>query len=260
MTTAANQSPIIAYGKPTQTATLVKRYKRFLADVRICEQSDDCLGDCDADNHCDNEQHFFTVHCANSGSMKTCAEPDSRVIISDSQNPKRKLRHTWEAIEIGGHWVGVHSAWSNRLVKETIEGGAICELSDFNSIRTEVKYGDQKSRIDLLLEMDSGQCYVEVKHSTMRVGDHAAFPDAVTTRGKKHLEELMLMRSQGHRAVIFFAIGRSDCTAFRPADEIDSEYGKTLRQAVEAGVEALAYTFIFDENGAQLGSRLAIEL
>jgi sugar fermentation stimulation protein A len=224
---------------------LIKRYKRFLADIEL------------------TDGQVVTVHCPNSGSMTSCATPGSPVIISDSENPKRKLQYTWEMIKMGRTWVGVNTSNPNRAVTEFIEANQIPELQGYSSIRREVKYGREgRSRIDILLGNpdETSRCYVEVKNATMRVSSHAAFPDAVTTRGRKHLEELRDVVSQGHRGVMFFFVGRNDCKRFRPADEVDPEYGKVLRLAVNDGVELLAYRMRISPTSIQPVERLPVDL
>jgi len=233
------------FTRPMLRGTLVRRYKRFLADVEL------------------DDGQTITVHCANSGSMKTCAEPGRPVILSDSENPKRKLRYTWEMIQMGKSWVGVHSALSNGIVADFVLAQKIPKLAGYGNLRREVKYGAEgRSRVDLLLTDHRTQpdCYVEIKHSTMRVDDFAAFPDAVTERGKKHLEDLSEMVRAGQRAVIFFVVGRADCRRFRPADEIDPAYGAALRHAVKVGVEAMAWRMRFSQKGVELLDELAVEL
>jgi len=213
------------FNRPLLNATLVKRYKRFLADVEL------------------ENGEIITVHCANSGAMTSCAEPGSPVIISDSQNPKRKLRYTWELIKMGRTWVGVNTATPNAAVSNWIAKGKIPELVGYPELKREVKYGqEKKSRIDVYLSGKTGEppCFVEVKNATMRVGKHAAFPDAVTERGLKHLFELAYVADQGARSVMFFFVGRSDCKHFRPADEVDRKYGEALRKVADK-VELLAY-------------------
>jgi sugar fermentation stimulation protein A len=202
---------------------LVRRYQRFLADVEL------------------EDGTLVTAHCPNSGSMKGCALPGSRVLLSRSSNESRKYPCTWELVEVQGGWVGINTGLPNRLVREGIEEGIVAELQGYGSIRGEVRYGNEKSRIDLLLEGRRGSCYVEVKNVTLVEGGRALFPDAVTTRGQKHLRELMEMVSEGHRAVIFFVVQHHQGESVSPADAIDPEYGRLLRLAVAGGVEALAY-------------------
>ncbi len=209
---------------------LLKRYKRFLADVELIDGS------------------MVTAHTANTGAMTGCCEPGSRVWLSRSDNPKRKYPLTWEIIEVvPGVLCGINTMLSNKLVREAIESGFVTELSDYQSVRGEVRYGNENSRIDLLLESDSPKntppCYVEVKNVTLVDNGVGLFPDAVTARGTKHLRELMFMVEQGARAIIFYCVQRNDCREVRPADNIDKLYGQTLRQAIDAGVEALAYEF-----------------
>ncbi len=207
---------------PLYAGRLLRRYHRFLADVQL----DD--GTC------------VTVHCPNSGSMMGCALPGSRVLLSVSLNPKRKCAYTWELVWTANCWVGINTSLPNRLVREGIEAGTVAELQGYSSIRPEVKYG-ANSRIDLLLSGPAGACYVEVKNVTLVERGIALFPDSVTTRGQKHLRELMLMVKEGHRGVIFFVVQRADGNAVAPADVIDVEYGRLLREATASGVEALAY-------------------
>ncbi|MDA8017383.1 MAG: DNA/RNA nuclease SfsA [Thermoanaerobaculia bacterium] len=225
---------------------LIRRYKRFLADVELATGE------------------TITVHCANSGSMKGCSEPGRPVLISDSRNPKRKLRHTLEMIRMGRTWVGVNTANPNRAVAAWIENGRIAELAGYPYQRREVPYGENdRSRIDVLLEDPDGgrpRCWVEIKNTTWRVGEHAAFPDAVTTRGQKHLRELAGVVEQGERGVMFFFVGRADCTRFRPADEIDPDYGRILRSVVEKGVEPIAFRMRFTRQRIELMERIPVDL
>lgn len=218
------------FSQPLVEGRLIKRYKRFLADVELANGK------------------VVTAHTANTGAMAGCAEPGSRVWLSLSDNPKRKCPYTWELVETpGGDLVGINTQLSNGLVQEAIVSGVVGELSGYGNIRSEVRYGREQSRIDLLLEGDGPPCYVEVKNVTL-VGNGAGaadgvgyFPDAVTARGTKHLRELMHMVQEGARAVIFFCVQRQDVAEMRPADHIDPVYGETLREAMAAGVEALAY-------------------
>lgn len=205
---------------------LLRRYKRFLADVEL-----------------DNGERI-TAHTANTGAMTGCCEPGSRVWLSRSDNPKRKYPHTWELVEVvPGVLCGINTQLSNKLVREAIEAGRIDELSGYTTLRAEVPYGVEKSRIDLLLESGvlSSSCYVEVKNVTLVKQGIGYFPDAVSVRGSKHLRELMAMVAAGQRAVIFYCVQREDCHEVRPADHVDTLYGQTLREALVAGVEALAY-------------------
>lgn len=230
---------------PLVRGTLIRRYKRFLADVSL------------------EDGRVVTAHCPNSGSMKTCAEPGRPVLLADhGLNTKRKLRYTWEAHKVGRAWVGINTLNPNRVVREAIEAGSVPELTGYNDVRSEVKYGvDGRSRIDLLLSSpDLPACYVEVKNVTMRVDDGALFPDAVTERGRKHLLDLAREVRRGNRAVIFFFVGRADCHWMGPADEIDVEYGKTLRRVTRRGVEALAYQARVSPRGIVLTKPIEVRL
>ncbi len=223
-------------------ATLLRRYKRFLADVEL------------------EGGTVLTVHCPNPGRMTSCGEPGRPVWISDSNNPRRKLRYTLEMIRMGRTWVGVNTANPNPAMAGFIRRGRIPELAGYDQIRPEVRTGD--SRIDLRLRDASGRpdCWVEIKSATLRVGEHAAFPDAVSERGRKHLEELEALVAGGERGVIFFFVGRADCRRFRPADEVDPAYGATLRRVVAAGVEPLAYRMRFSRRRIELVDRLPVDL
>ena len=221
------------FPNPLQQGILLKRYKRFLADVTTA------TGD-------------FTIHCPNTGSMKNCQEPGSRIWFSDSMNSKRKYPCTWQLIEVEqSHLVGINTGLANSIVREAIEGGIVSELQGYPVIRAEVPYGEQNSRIDLLLEYDEGSaeesCFVEIKNVSLGVGDGLGlFPDAVTTRGHKHLQELMQMKRKNARSVLFFCVQHDGIDRIKPADDIDSEYGRLLREAYKEGVEILAYRAAFD--------------
>ncbi|MBI5656004.1 MAG: DNA/RNA nuclease SfsA [Geobacter sp.] len=220
------------------TGTLISRYKRFLADIALADGS------------------VVTVHCPNSGSMKGCALPGSPVILSRSDNPGRKYPHTWEMVRIGGFWIGINTSLPPRLVAEGVREGVVAELQGYASIRAEVPCG--QSRIDLLLQGGAAPCWVEVKNVTLVEGKMALFPDAVTTRGQKHLRELMDIVQNGQRGVIFFVVQRGDAEAVAPADSIDPAYGTLLRQALDAGVEALAYRAHVSPDGIRLEKRLPV--
>ena len=221
--------------------TLIQRYKRFLADVQL-----------------ENDE-IVTAHCTNTGSMMGCKEPGSAVYISRSENLGRKLPYTWELIKADGGWVGINTMHPNKLVPEAVESGVIKELCGYATIRREVKVSAH-SRLDLCLEGITGSCFVEVKNVTLAINGTAAFPDAVSERGTKHLKELMRLKRQGHRAAIVFVIQRGDCDNFRPADEIDNEYGRWLRRAVKAGVEALPYRAKVTAKEIILTERIATKL
>ena len=205
-----------------QPGILLKRYKRFLADIKLDNGS------------------YITAFCPNSGSMLTCKEPGSPVMVSYHDKPGRKHAYTWEMIKINDGWVGINTHRPNILVSEAIAGQQIPELAGYTNIRREVAYG-ANSRIDILLEKPNQLCYVEVKNVTLVRHGIIEFPDAVTSRGTKHLNELMEMVNQGHRAVMFYLVQRPDGDWFRPARDIDPVYAETLKKATAHGVEMLVY-------------------
>ena len=229
--------------KKLQAGVLLKRYKRFLADITT------------------EAGESITIHCPNTGSMKNCQKAGSRVWYSDSENPKRKYACTWEFVEVDErHIVGINTGLANKLVHEAIAADRIDELAGYESLRTEVAYGEQKSRIDLLLKGrvsdPDALCYVEVKNVSLGLGDGlGSFPDAVTTRGQKHLQELLHMHTLGHRAVLLFCVQHSGIQRITPADNIDPEYGRLLREVVSKGVEVLAYRVEFDLQNSRVTLR-----
>ncbi len=227
---------------PLARATLIRRYKRFLADVRL------------------EDGQEVTAHLANSGAMTGTATPGMTVWLSHSTNPKRKCAWSWELVEADGVLVGVNTAHPNLIAAQAIAAGQIAELTGYDTIRREVKYG-RNSRIDLLLEQPGRPiCYVEVKNVHLKSGDWAEFPDAVTQRGAKHLEELRDMVALGHRAVMLYLVQRQDCTAFRPAAHIDPAYAKGLVAAMGDGVEAICYTCQMSLEGISIGTPLPMSV
>jgi len=232
---AAIQWPALIKG------TLIRRYKRFMAEVRLPDGS------------------VVTAHCPNSGSMKGCCESGRVVYLSEHNSPRRKLRYTWELIDMGTSLVGVNTLIPNRLVKKSISVGAIEEVAGYKEIRTEVKYA-RNSRVDILLTRGAELCYLEVKNCTLVNGATALFPDAVTARGRKHLVDLQEEVRKGHRAVMFFLVQRMDARRFSPADAIDPAYGRELRRAVDRGVEVLAYDVNIGLEKICLNHRLEIIL
>ena len=227
-------------------ARLIKRYKRFLADVRL-----------------DNND-VITVHCPNTGSMKNCVEEDAEIWLSDSDNPKRKYRYTWEYLTTSrGHHIGVNAGKANQLVQAAIQDGLVEQLAGYATIRPEVKYGDENSRIDLLLQDTKRKdCYVEVKSVTLLENPSlhgiGYFPDAVSKRGAKHLRELIKMSQSDARSVLFFCVQHTGIKEVRPADHIDSGYGKLLREALYSGVEVLAYKVRKSNKGFRLWRDLPV--
>ncbi len=227
---------------PLIPATLIKRYKRFLADVRL------------------ENGEVITVHCPNSGSMLGCQETGAPVLISDSGNPARKLRYTWEMIRDGKTWVGINTMRPNEVVFEAIQNREVPELAKFEEIRREVKYG-KSSRIDNWIRNGKKETFVEVKNVTLPdlANKRAIFPAAVTERGRKHLEELSAVVKQGHRAMMFYFVNREDVASAAPARAIDPEYAKALTRAVKAGVEVLAYHAKLTPSGIALKKQVVFE-
>jgi sugar fermentation stimulation protein A len=223
-----------------KTGTLIKRYKRFLADIELADGS------------------IVTAHTPNSGSMMGCAIPGSPAIMTKSDSPGRKYPLTWELVQVNGVWIGINTGYPPKLVKEGIENGTVVELQGYTSIRPEVKCGD--SRLDLFLDGGDAPCWVEVKNVTLIENGVALFPDAVTTRGQKHLRELQRLVRQGERGVIFYVVQRGDAEALAPADLIDPEYGRLLREVLANGVEALAYRAEVSPTEIKLVKRLPVLL
>ena len=209
---------------------LIKRYKRFLADIEL------------------KSGEMITAHCPNTGPMTGVSTPGSNVMVSHSNNPKRKLAYTWELIEVTDNeptWVGINTALPNRVIKLALAENLFPELGDYYEVKTEVVYGkDRKSRVDFKLISETKNIYLEVKNTTWADGRVALFPDTVTKRGQKHLRELIGVVEQGERAVCLFLINRGDCYQFAPGDVADHDYGKLLREAMIKGVEILPCRFI----------------
>ncbi len=210
------------FEQPLQQAFFLKRYKRFLVDVELPNGK------------------IITVHCPNTGRMTSCLAPGCDVLISRSDNLKRKYPHTLEMTKIAETWIGVNTARTNNLVHEAIEKGIILEIGPIDKITPEVTTSPGH-RLDFLLQNSEKKIYVEVKNCTLVVNDTAMFPDAITARGTKHLNELCRLRDEGHRAIIFFCVQRMDGKRFSPAAHIDPTYAETLKLAVSKGVEVLAY-------------------
>lgn len=221
--------------------TLIKRYKRFLADIRL------------------ENGEIITAHCANPGAMLGLKEPGLPVWLSQSDNPKRKLKYSWELTQIDGHLVGINTALPNRIVAEALRNKQIKELAAYDHVRPEVKYGE-KSRIDFLLTGEGlPDCYLEVKNvHLLRQGSLAEFPDSKTARGEKHLVELGNMVAQGHRAVNLYLVQRTDCTEFSFASDLDPTYARAADTALNAGVEFLCYDCTIDPTKICLNHPLPI--
>lgn len=227
------------FPEPLVEGRLIRRYKRFLADVRLLDGTE------------------VTAHCPNTGSMMGCQPDEARVWLSRSDNPKRKLQYTWELVETSpGMLACINTARPNAQARAAVEGGRISELKGYGSCRSEVKYGEEKSRIDLLLSDHDSQpdTWVEVKNVTLAEDGQGFFPDAVTTRGQKHLRELMAQVARGDRAVLFFVVNHTGIETVRPADHIDPTYGQLLREACDTGVEVIAYRArLAGDDGAPTG-------
>lgn len=217
------------FAEQLQEATLIRRYKRFLADVLLPDGTQ------------------MTLHCPNTGAMLGCAAPGSRVWYSRSDNPARKYPCTWELVEPDrGHLAGINTGRANALVEEALMSGVIAPLREYTTMQREVSCGQERSRIDFLLSghphRPDEKCYVEVKSVTLGLPHgEGAFPDAVTARGSRHLRELLALRALGHRAVLLFCVQHSGIERVRPAFEIDAAYAAMLRKASEGGVELLAW-------------------
>ena len=224
---------------------LVKRYKRFLADVEL------------------TTGEIITAHCANTGSMRNCCDPGSRVWLFDSANPERKLRYTWELVEVEGNYLAcINTNRANHLVKEAILDCRIAELAGYDELLTERPYGLESSRIDILLRADGKpDCYVEIKNLTLQSDNGLGlFPDAVTVRGRKHLRELAAIVRAGHRAVLFYHVAHTGIVRIKPAWKIDPEYALTLSEAMEAGVEVVVYGAEISPQSIELSRRLEFSI
>jgi sugar fermentation stimulation protein A len=252
----------VRFDPPLVRGHLVRRYKRFLVDVRLSDGA------------------VVTAHCTNTGSLLGCLQSDAPVLLAPAATPGRKLAWTWKMVRAGGAWIGVDTSLAVPLVREALVKGLLPELADYPRVLAEVAYGREgRSRIDLLLSRGGTpapragrrtlfegdeRVYVEVKNTTLHMdGDgvrRAAFPDAVTERGRKHLLELMEMRRQGHRAAMVYCAQRSDCAALVPADAIDPAYGETLREAVGKGVEVYALAMAMGPRSARPLRRLPVVL
>ncbi|TVR98473.1 MAG: DNA/RNA nuclease SfsA [Rhodospirillales bacterium] len=234
----------VVFDPPLIPGTLIRRYQRFLADVAL-----------------EGSQDVVTAHCPNSGSMLSVSAPGSPVWLSPADAPGRRLRYTWELVGVNGTLVGINTGRPNRIAAAAIAAGRIPELAGYPMIRREVRVG-RNSRIDLMLEApDRPPCYVEVKNVTLRRGQDGApveFPDAVTARGAKHLQELASLAGTGARAVMLYLAQRDDADAFAIAADIDPEYQAGLDAAMAAGVEALCYRCRITTSDIALADRLPL--
>lgn len=225
---------------PLLPATLLRRYKRFLADVRL------------------QGGEVITVHCPNSGSMLGCSTPGSPVMLSRAANPGRKYAHTLEMVRVEDIWVGINTSLTNRLVREALEDGLFPEAGEFTVIKPEVKAGG--SRLDFKLSGGETDCYLEVKNCSLAEHGIALFPDAVTERGTRHLRELLALHRAGCRAGIIFCVQRQDAEIFSPAKAIDPLYTRTLLEVVSQGVMALACRALVSPQAIRIETRLKVRL
>ena len=235
---------------PLTDGRIIARYKRFLADVELAGGE------------------IVTAHCPNTGSMKGCWTPGAPVQLSASDNPKRKLRWTLERVDMGAGWVGVNTARVNHIIAAFIKGGRIAALCGYEQIRKEPRYTAPnlpekwaKSRFDLLLQNEGrADCFVEIKNTTLLDGERICFPDAVTERGRKHLELLEHAAGQGHRAVLIFAANRPEGDYFCAATDVDPAYAETLKRVRDNGVEIIVVRIRHTETGVEAGGEVAVRL
>ncbi|MDD4330190.1 MAG: DNA/RNA nuclease SfsA [Aliarcobacter sp.] len=216
---------------------LLKRYKRFLADIIL------------------ENKEIITAHVPNSGAMTSCIEENCDVWLTFYDNPKRKLKYTLELTLINENLICTNTGVANKIAIEAIKNGTIKELQNYTSLKPEQKYG-QNSRIDILLENENEKCYVEVKSVSLKIDDYLAFPDAVTSRGTKHLNELYEMTLQGHRAVMLYIIQRTDNLPFRLACEIDKKYCELFNEVTKKGVEVLVYQSNIDYENIYIDKKI----
>lgn len=231
---------MIPFPFPLIHGYLIKRYKRFLADVQL------------------DDGTVIIAHCTNSGSMKSCLEAGAEVYLSPVNDPARKTKFTWEMIKINNHWVGINTSVPNRVAPELMKLNIIPGLEGYTNIRREVKYGD--SRIDIFAEKPGETCFIEIKNVTLRQDNMALFPDAITLRGQKHLKTLMELKQKGIRAVMLYVIQRVDVDAFGPAWEIDPVYSQLLWQAAETGVEIIPVQLEVSPEGVSYKDLLPVRL
>jgi sugar fermentation stimulation protein A len=231
------------FSPPLQSATLIQRYKRFLADVVT------------------PTGETLTLHCPNTGAMTGCATPGDTVWYSTSENTKRKYAHTWELTQTqAGAWICVNTLRANMLVKEALMADRLPTLTGYSALKSEVKYGSEQSRIDFMLQAEERRnCYIEVKSVTLADKAQGYFPDAVTLRGQKHLRELMSVAAAGDRAVLLFAVLHSAIDRFLPARHIDPKYAQLLSEAQRQGVEILIYKAELSAENMSLSLPLSVE-
>jgi sugar fermentation stimulation protein A len=227
---------------PLVPARLIRRYKRFLADIRL------------------EDGREVTAHCANPGSMMGLADEGMKIWVEPNDDPKKKLKYGWRLVDHeNGHFTGVDTAVPNRALKAALMAGDVPEFAAYSEVMPEQKYGE-KSRIDFLLRGDGlRDAYVEVKSVTLsRQAGLAEFPDSVTARGTKHLGELAAMVAQGHRAVMLYLVQRTDCQRMTLAADIDPAYAAAFQAARDAGVEVLCYDTRISPEGVDIGKRIEV--
>jgi sugar fermentation stimulation protein A len=232
----------VKFDRKLVVGRLIRRYKRFLADVQL------------------EGAEVITAAVPNTGSMMGCCDAGNRVWLSESDSATRKYRHTWELVQVGRVMVGINTGRPNALVAEAIGDGTIGELAGYASLRREVPFGEEASRVDLVLESPGREaCYVEVKNVTAAASKGVAlFPDSVSERGSRHLRELIRLKARGLRPVQLYCVQRGDVREVHPADGIDYEYGQTLRAAIAAGVEVLAYRATVTPKEIRLAERIPV--
>lgn len=244
------------FERPLIEGTFLKRYKRFFADVEL-------------------DGEIVTAHVPNTGSLKSCNTPGSRCLLSTSDDPNRALKFTLQAVESDNHWVGVNTSWPNKLAIEIFQQGVLTHWKEFDRFQAEVKINSQ-SRIDLMLwhSGDSAKTkwkaedfenfqpvhFVEIKNVTLKVGRGAYFPDAVTERGQKHIQELCDLIDKGFSAEMLFVVQRTDVDYFAPAKDIDPTYAQLLKRATEKGLKVTALSFAVTKNGFALGRALPLKM
>ena len=233
---------MIVFSKPLTKATLIRRYKRFLADAAL------------------NDGTVVTAHCPNTGSMNTCGAPQDTIYLLHSDDKKRKLSYTWELTETEGGFIGINTHRPNRIVEDAIARDAIPELLGYANMKREVKYGTN-SKIDLLLtDPEKKPCYVEIKNVTLLEGPALMFPDAVSVRAQKHLKELEKAAQQGKRSVIFFLCNRPEGKYVDAAKHIDPKYAEALDRAISNGVEAICYRVDANLKRLTIGESVPIKI
>ena len=219
---------------------LIKRYKRFLADIEL------------------ENGKSVVAHCTNSGTMKSCLETGADVYLCPADNPNRRTKYTWEMIKINNKWVGINTFNPNKIAYNALKNGTIEGLTGFTEVTREVKWGN--SRFDLMARNKHETCFVEVKNVSMKDGKYAKFPDAVTSRGRKHLTTLIEVKRQGIRAVMLYVVQRTDVEKFTFASEIDPEYANTLQNAIENGVEVFVVQTEVKPDSIEIIGQMPFEL